>query len=225
MTTPLDDSAVARHPTQARSRKRFAEILQGAERLLADKGLSGFSIPALAQELGLSRRSIYFFFPTPYALLNEVTRRHIGALEAHLAGQLQELAGQNVVHIGVQLVAAAAAFHNSQPVARLLILGGAVTDHSYRIQEQNILHLGELAGRIMRNFGARFPKAPPDVPTMAVELGASCFRHSYYQHGEIIEAYVVEAAYVMALYLQEALGLTAVLTRKQIREVLASAAP
>ena len=89
-------------------------------------------------------------------------------------------------------MAAAAAFHNSQPVARLLILGGAVTDHSYRIQEQNILHLGELAGRIMRNFGARFPKAPPDVPTMAVELGASCFRHSYYQHGEIIEAYVVD---------------------------------
>jgi len=49
-------------------------VLAGARELLAEAGLPGFSIPALALRLGFPRASVYNFFPTPPALFTEVGR-------------------------------------------------------------------------------------------------------------------------------------------------------
>ena len=220
MFADLDSAAVARQPSQERSRERFERVLQAADALLAKSGLEGFSIPALAEGLGYTRRSIYAYFPTPYAVLNELTRRYIQRLEIHLGDHLSTLGQLPIEDMVAQMTFAAADFQNAHPVARLLILGGAVTDRSYRAQEIGTKHLGQLAAGIMRSAGLHIPDGVPHRPTVAVELGTACFRLSYANHGSIIASYKVEAAHVMLQYLSDLLQLQTPVSRERLQAQL-----
>ncbi|WP_348672786.1 TetR/AcrR family transcriptional regulator [uncultured Abyssibacter sp.] len=220
MYREIDGAPAARKPSQARSRERVEKVVAGADALLAEGGLERFSIPTLAERLGMSRRSIYLFFPTPYDLLNEVTRRYIARLEDHLAQRLTELGKPDMTEMLARMTFAAADFHNRNPVGRLLILGGAVTDNSYKAQDMNKRHLGSLARNILLEYGFVMPESPPDVATIAVEMGTACYRHSYGSHGLITDDYKVESAYVMLLYLNHTLGIDQTVTRDDLRRFL-----
>lgn len=219
MTTELDDAAIARRPSQVRSKDRFEKVITAADAMLAEGGLGALSIPALADKLGMTRRSIYLFFPTHYAVLNEVTQRYIHRLEKQLAQVLSAFQQNDLTEIVARVTFAAAEFHNRNPVGCLLILGGAVSDRSYRAQEMNTRHLGELARRSLSGYGVVVP-TEPDVASLAIELGTACFRHSYGAHGTITENYKIEAAYVMLLYLTQTLGLGVQPSREMLRAYL-----
>ena len=81
----------ARQLGQLPNRERFDQVLDAAEELLREEGLSGFSIPVLAERLEFTRASIYKFFPTPYAVLNELTVRYLGELEKQLGERAAEI--------------------------------------------------------------------------------------------------------------------------------------
>lgn len=216
----LDAIPVARRPSQARSRERFEKVIAGADAMLAESGLDGFSIPALAEKLGMTRRSIYLFFPTPYTVLNEVTRRYIDRLEDFLAQALADVGPAEVAEILARVTFAAADFQNANPVGRLLILGGAVTDRSYRAQEMNTRHLGQLARQVIQDHRIAIPPSPPDIPTIAIEIGTACFRHSYAAHGYITDDYKIESAYVMLLYLNQSLNIGELPCREDLARFL-----
>lgn len=216
MNAVIDDLAVPRTPQQDRSRERFEKVVAEADKLLAESGLSGFSIPVLAERLGFTRRSIYMFFPTPYAVLNELTRRYIESMQQDIMEMLSKIGDKPVEEMLVKTVFEAADFHNRNPVGRLLILGGSVTDRSFKAQEMFVHQLGGLARQLMIARGIDVPAGPPDIPTVAVELGTSCFRLSHASHGEILEEYKVEAAYTMLLYLAEFEAYEAPVSREQV---------
>lgn len=203
MNAAIDDLAVPRVPQQDRSRERFEKVVAEADKLLAESGLSGFSIPVLAERLGFTRRSIYMFFPTPYAVLNELTRRYIESMQKDIMNIMSKIGDKPIEEVLVKIVFASADFHNRNPVGRLLILGGSVTDRSFKAQEMFIHQLGGVARQLMIAQGIDVPAGPPDIPTVAVELGTSCFRLSHASYGEIREEYKTEAAYTMLLYLAE----------------------
>lgn len=193
----LDQRALPRKPQQQRAIDRFELVLEASRVLLAEEGLAGFSIPAVAQRLDYTRASIYKFFPTPYAILNELTRRHFVGLERKLAGEAASLLPLSWPDVVRALVRHAAAFHNAHPVGMMLALGGAVTDESYRSYALTVTHLGSLAGDLLRARGVDVARVPVDVPSLAVDLGTTCFRHSYLRHHRITEAYEDTAAAVM----------------------------
>ena len=91
MNDALDPLAIARQPTQQRARARFDSILAEAERLLIEQGLAGFSIPLLAERLGYTRGSVYAYFPTPYAILNELVLRYLVELEGEFFARTEKL--------------------------------------------------------------------------------------------------------------------------------------
>lgn len=219
MNAPMDDLAVARTPQQDRSRERFEKVLTEADKLLSEAGLSGFSIPTLAERLGFTRRSIYMFFPTPYAVLNELTKRYIEKMQAEIVQLAPTLVNLPAEQNLTRVVFAAADFHNRNPVGRLLILGGAVTDRSFRAQEMFVHQLGNVARQLMEGRGISVPAGPPDIPTVAVEIGTSSFRLSHAMHGEILEEYKVEAAYSMMLYLAEFAETQEPITRDYVRQL------
>ena len=64
MSGELDTLATAKRPTHKRARERFERVLDAAEELLVEDGLSGFSIPVLAE-----RRSCPAYPLPPEALL------------------------------------------------------------------------------------------------------------------------------------------------------------
>ncbi len=201
MNQALVPDGFPRQPLQQRAKDRFERVVDGARLLLLESGLGGFSIPELATRLGYSRATIYNFFPTPYTIFNELTRRYLNELEAllfHGAQKLLQVPWQDGAR---GMAALAAGFYNANPVARLLMLAGPITDESYRAQELMIQRLGRLVQQVFTQRGIPLPPAPPDVSLLAVELGTTCYRVSFFLHGEITPQYQEEAGKAMIAYL------------------------
>ena len=202
MSAALDRLALARQPRQQRARDRFEQVLDCAQELLREEGLAGFSIPAVADRLGYTRASIYKFFPTPNAVLNELARRSLDALEARLQKLAPAILPQPWPQALRAMTLEAAAFHNANPVARTLILGGPVSDDSFRAQELTIQRLGQLTRALFLTRGLHLPDSKPDAAMLAVDLGTTCFRVSQFLHGRITPEYAEEAVFVMEAYLR-----------------------
>lgn len=202
MPAALDPLALPRLPQQQRAIDRFEAVLDEAATLLEESGLAGFSIPAVARRLGYTRASIYKFFPTPYAVLNELMRRHFVGLERRLTTAATELADRPWEDVVRAIVREAAAFHNAHPVGMMLSLGGAVTDESYRGYFTSMKHLGRLASALLRTRGIESASPRLDVGALAVDLGTTCFRHGYLQHGRITPEYRDAAAEVMVQFIR-----------------------
>ncbi|MEK6805054.1 MAG: TetR/AcrR family transcriptional regulator [Pseudomonadota bacterium] len=201
MNLALKEGVIARQPQRVRTRARFDQVLDAAEALVCEEGLSGFSIPVLAERLGYTRASIYKFFPTPYAVLNELAQRQLSRLEERLtrrAASTVDLSWQDAMRA---ISFEAVDFYNETRIARLLLLGAPVTDDSYRALELLIQRLGGLTRQIMEPRGIFLPTTKPDAATLMVELGTSCFRVSQFLHGEITPEYRDEAVRAMAAYL------------------------
>jgi len=177
-------------------------VLEEADKLLSEEGLTGFSIPVLAERLGYTRRSIYKFFPSPYAILNELTKTYLDRLETYLVNhaelQSKDLHWEEVV---TRLNVEGAKFHNANPVSRLLILGGAVTDESFRATEYSIKKLGGILNDLLNERGIHVP-TEPDVASLAVDIATSVFRVSNLYHGYINEQYGRESGRAMVAYLK-----------------------
>lgn len=196
----------ARLPLQDRSRLRVSLILQAAEALLETKGLSGFSIPVLAEQLGYPRATIYKFFPTPYALLNTLAERHLDALEKALynhAKNFTEVTDWRVVTR--HMVEAAALYYQQQPVACTLLLGGPVTDESYRSLEYSINRLGKLTHNMLQQAGLSLKETPYEA-ALAIEYGTASFRFSYFLHQTITPEYIEAAGDVMLAFIEKRLA-------------------
>lgn len=201
LNTARRHRATARQPQQTRARERCEQVLDAARALLRAQGLAGFSIPVLAERLGYTRASIYKFFPTPNAILNELMQHELSRLEARLARRSTAVLSLPWAEALRAVVHEAAAFYKANPVARILVLGGPVGDEGYRAQEITIQRLGGLTRSLLLVRGIRLPQRAPDAATLAVEIGTACLRLSQFVHGEITPAYREEAVHAMHAYL------------------------
>jgi AcrR family transcriptional regulator len=202
-----DPRLSARAPTQERAKARVAAVLQEAEKLITEAGVSGFSIPLLAERLGYPRATIYKFFPTPYAIFNELALREVSQLEAHLLAVMQGVDESEPWPIALNvMVNAAATYYGRHPIACAMLLGGPMTDGSYRALELSITRLGRLARRALELRGLRVPRNAVDIGALAVECGTSSFRLSYFLHGRITAPYRKAAVDAMVAYIERSLG-------------------
>lgn len=65
-----EDREAARLARKAlRQDQHRAQLLEAARRLLADRGIVGFSVAAVAEEAGLSKSSFYYYFDSQEALV------------------------------------------------------------------------------------------------------------------------------------------------------------
>lgn len=196
----MDPLATAKRPQQRRAVERFERVLETAEALLRRGGLRAFSIPAIADELGCTRGSIYAHFPTPHAVLNELSVRYLGQIFARFAAMrgLSRMPWREGIQAGVH---AAASFYDAHPVARMLILGGATTDAGLRAQELTVKQIADLGRLAWKARGIELP-TDPDVAALAIDLGMACFRRSVFAHGTITARYRETAAQVMVDFLE-----------------------
>ncbi len=201
-TSPLNPRAQARQPQQSRAIDRFELVLETSQKILAESGLEGFSIPAVAQRLGYTRASIYKFFPTPYAILNELVRRHFGLLEEALREESASSAEDSWQALTRRMVRLAAKVHNAHPVGMMLSLGGATTDESNRIYATTIQQLGQLIETVLERAGHPLPTRAIDTATLGVDLATTCLRHSLQQHGHITAEYVEIATVTLIDFLE-----------------------
>lgn len=192
----------ARVPSQARGRERFEVILKAAENQLLKRGISGLSIPEIAESLEYTRTSIYHYFPTPYAILNELSHRYLSRLEQHASEAGIQFAGMPWETVLQEISQAMMEFHNSNPVGRMLILGAPASSESHQALEMTIVRMSRHVVGLMRSIGVELPKEPVNAAALTVELGTACLRLSYHMHGEITPAYRDECARAMIQFLR-----------------------
>jgi len=200
------ERALARQPQQERARARCERVLGEARKLLIERGLAEFSIPDLAERLDCSRAAIYNFFPTPYAIFNELTQRYLGELESTLYRKASQLGGATWQDGAQEMASQAAKFYNRNPVARILMLGGPTSNESFVAQSLLIQRLGSLVERLFAERGVSLPKSPPNVCLLTVEIGTACYRVSYFLHGRITAEYEREAGRAMVAYVSTYVG-------------------
>ncbi len=79
--SPLNDS-VARTKREARSERRRnqtrAEILDTARNVVLSKGLAGFTLSAVADELALTKPALYYYFDSKEALSVRAAASRVG---------------------------------------------------------------------------------------------------------------------------------------------------
>lgn len=201
MNSPQMSPRMARRPIQPRGQERFDQVLQAARDCLLREGLGGFSIPVLAQQTGFTRASIYNFFPTPHAVLNELARTELGLLEDRVISSGLDQGQRSWKQRTRDTIHTVVGFFNERPLARLLLLGDGATDEAYKAQTLSIRYLGGLTRRLFEEAGWDIPEHPVDVASLSIELATTCLRHSVLLHGQITAAYAEEAAQVMVQYL------------------------
>ncbi len=201
----MNHRLTARPPMQDRSRQRVSIILQEAENLLESEGLAGFSIPTLAENLGYPRATIYKFFPTPTSILNSLVERHLEALVFAIQKQTKALSEVNDWHHVTRLtVETAANYYREHRVACILLLGGPVSDESYRSQELTINLLGELTHNMLQRAHINLADNPCEA-ALAIEYGTASFRLSYFFHQTITPEYIEAAGDVMIAFIESRL--------------------
>lgn len=196
------DPIAPRAPVQPRAQARCDAVLAEARALLAEEGLSGFSIPVLAERLRFPRASIYNFFPTPQAILNELARSGLMELERWLGRAFLRQPTQNWREQVRRSIEVVVEFYAQRPVDRLLILGAPASDDTYRAVLLSCQHLGDTARRFFEAAGVVIPRAPVDILPLAVDLGTTCLRHSVLAHDRITTEYQEAAVQTMVRILE-----------------------
>ncbi|MBB1520515.1 TetR/AcrR family transcriptional regulator [Aquipseudomonas guryensis] len=82
-----------REPKQERSQARFEAILAVALELIAARGYEAVSMREIAREAGLPIASLYLYFPTKLAIVQEVWQRYTGSVGERLQADLALLDG------------------------------------------------------------------------------------------------------------------------------------
>lgn len=84
---------VRREPKQERSQVRFEAILKVALELIAVRGYEAVSMREIAREAGLPIASLYLYFPTKLAIVQEVWQRYTGSVGERLQADLAQIDG------------------------------------------------------------------------------------------------------------------------------------
>lgn len=84
-------SSTITEPTNARSRRTRAALLDAAHTMLKEQGFEALTMTAVAERAGVTRRAVYMHFPTRGALVGELFD-HVAQVEG-LAGSLEPVWG------------------------------------------------------------------------------------------------------------------------------------
>lgn len=74
-----------RLPKQSRAQSTVSAILEGAARVLAERGWAGFNTNVVAERAGVSIGSLYEYFPNKQAIADAIVSEHLAKGEAMLA--------------------------------------------------------------------------------------------------------------------------------------------
>ncbi len=83
---PVCPVAVAGGEMGERARKKLEQLIEGARRVFLEKGFGGASVDDIAREAGISKATMYRYFPDKSAIFNEIVRRDFNRHAELMAG-------------------------------------------------------------------------------------------------------------------------------------------
>lgn len=68
---------------------RKARIVEAAGRLLVERGLEDLSLTAIAEAAGISKGTLYYYYPTKEALIFDIAEKHVGEITDFVFGRIE----------------------------------------------------------------------------------------------------------------------------------------
>ena len=203
----VKSTAPRRQPVQARSQARVERILAAATAIVEEDGVDAATTRAIAARAGVPVATLYQFFADRDAVLDEVLRRELEALDRHVAAASETArAGDafvtldDFVDFGFEVHRA---YYRSHPAFARLWFGGrrsspveaAVRERGRRLARD--WHALLIAGGFIDR------DCEPIVSELAVELGDRVFECAYRRELEVEETLFGEGKRAVTAYLQQ----------------------
>lgn len=194
--------AVRIRKPRASSQARIAAIHHAARALLAESGVAGLTIYAVADRAGIPPSSVYHFYSGVPALSQALTAQVHSAFRATLTLPVDHAALHGWHDLARIIETRTLHIYACDPAARQLILA----QHGLtEITQADLQHDQEL-GRLMHALFDRhfvLPELPTelDVFALAMELADRVYARSVQQHGDVISRWREEGARVFIAYL------------------------
>ena len=126
-STPIEDARP--RPRQARSRQRVEAICEAALRVLRRSGLAGCHVAAVAAEAGITKASLYRYFPNIDAILLALATRHLDEVSERLDHALTDLTSrEHALTVLLDLLEAYEQSFRDDPALRALWAGAITLD-------------------------------------------------------------------------------------------------
>ncbi len=194
-------TATPRKP-RASSQARIDMILVAARTLLAEQGIAGLSVYAVAERAQIPPSSVYHFFAGVPALLQALTAEVHAAFRACLADPVAGSDLRTWRDLSRIVEARMLAIYAEDAAARQLILTQHGLAELVQADRQHDLELGRLMQALFdRHFV--LPALPTEIEVfaLAMELGDRVYARSMQQHGRITPRLAEEGRRVFDAYL------------------------
>lgn len=194
--------SVPNPPKQERARARVDGVLDAADRLLAEQGAPGLSLPALAQAAGVPASSLYHFFPSAEAALVALLHRYNERLDALIEREWPRLPKRSWQELVRGVMALGREFHDAHPTYARLVLGSAPFDGLRRADDDHIVAMSRrLGGLLHTHFHA------PDRPDLdgklvvAIAIADRVWALALTKDGKISDSMFEESQHAVLAYL------------------------
>jgi AcrR family transcriptional regulator len=200
-----------RRPVQARSQARVERILATATAIVEQEGVEAATTRAIAARAGVPVASLYQFFADRDAVLDEVLRRELDALDEYVAARSQAATRDGAaiaslaefVDFGFEVHRA---YYRSRPAFARLWFGGRRTSPVEAAVRERGRRLARDWHAVMIERGLIDSTTDPVIAELTVELGDRVFECAYRRGPDVEETLFAEGKRALTSYLQQYAG-------------------
>jgi AcrR family transcriptional regulator len=194
-----------RQPVQARSQARVERILAAATAIVEEDGVDAATTRAIANRAAVPVATLYQFFADRDAVLDEVLRRELEALDRHVADRsARESTAIRTVADFVEFgFEAHRAYYRSRPAFARLWFGGRRSSPVEAAVRDRGRRLARDWHAVMIDAGLIDPATAPIVSELAVELGDRVFECAYRREPEVEDTLFAEGKRALTAFLQQ----------------------
>lgn len=167
-------------PTQARSRERAQQILDAAERVLAEEGAPALTTTRIAQVAGIPVGSLYHYYPDKVAIVDALAARYWSDFADLVAGVADSDAREPLNDPAATLIDTLAAGFRRRPGFRALWYGGLRTERVRDVTRPTRTAFGRSVERILAvHWPASAPQVRERVAATVVLVGDGLLREAF----------------------------------------------
>lgn len=196
-------------PSQQRSKERVAEILAAAEELIAELPLDDITSTMIAKRAGVTRTSVYHFFPSKFDIFDALSARYRDELRSQVLNFFDpdKHTDYRVAWDGVSGVFSR--FFNRNPTASILLLGRKASRQIRYTEEAGNSTFAKELSRLMKEHTdlqayAEFDKSG-DLFQIVLELMTATFAFGVRREGRISKKTREEAKAATLAYIDTCL--------------------
>lgn len=175
----LDRVTPRRAPVQARSRRRVEAILDGAERLVVERGVESLSTRGISEAAGVPVASLYQYFADKDDVLVALVERHMAEMDEQTTHDLGLLDDLTMAALVRSTMGAFVAVYLRRPAFVELYLRGRTNPVLHAYGREHNLQVARTLRDFARDAGIAGDHLTERSAVLAVEVGDRIFQLAF----------------------------------------------